>query len=265
MLVKIHFFHIFVQITNLLKQIQRMKTMKFLIPIVALAIFVSCGSNQTKCERMCGNTKVLSQEEQANLTPDCVIEILKKGNHDFVNNKLTARNNPEVIRDAAEGQYPMAVILSCLDSRVPVEDVFHRAIGDIFVARVAGNTVNADILGSMEFACAAAGAKLVMVLGHGACGAVMHAISDTQMGNITEMLSRIRPVVLESSAGFDGVTTADNTCFVEKVGHANVVRQVQQIRANSPILAEMERNGQIRIIGGYYDMYTGKVEFFENL
>ena len=240
--------------------------MKFLVPIVALAIFVSCG-NSTKCEKTCGNFTVLSEADRANLTPDCVIEILKKGNHEFVKGNLTVRNSPEVVRASADGQYPMAVILSCLDSRVPVEDVFHRGIGDLFVGRVAGNIVNVDLLGSMEFACAAAGAKVIMVLGHGYCGAVVHAISGTELGNITEMLSKIQPAVSESVSqmAFDGSPTADNPAFVEIVTINNVVLQVQNIRENSPILAEMEANGQIRIIGGYYNMYTGEVMFFENI
>jgi carbonic anhydrase len=212
------------------------------------------------------NKKIFTAEDQSKLTPHKVIEILKQGNQEFVNNKLTVRNNPEVIRDAANGQFPMAVILSCLDSRVPVEDVFHRSIGDIFVGRVAGNLVNVDLLGSMEFACAAAGAKVIMVLGHGACGAVKHAISGTELGNITEMLAKIQPAVTESRASFSGSDlTAANIEFVDYVAINNVILGVQNIRKNSPILAEMERNGQIKIIGGYYDMHTGKVEFFENI
>ena len=199
------------------------------------------------------------------MTPDCVIQILKQGNEDFVSNKLTVRNNTDLVRDAANGQFPKAVILSCLDSRVPVEDVFHQAIGDLFVARVAGNLINVDILGSMEFACAASGAKLVMVLGHGACGAVKHAISDTELGNITEMLSKIKPAVAQSAQDFTGDATATNPEFVDMVGINNVILAVENIRKNSPILAEMEQNGQIKIIGGYYDLHTGRVEFFEEI
>jgi len=243
-----------------------MKMKRFLIPIIAIGVFVACcGGNDKKDVAEGQSNKVLTAEEQAQLTPDKVIAILKQGNAEFVNNELTVRNNTELVKDAAQGQYPKAVILSCLDSRVPVEDVFHRAIGDIFVARVAGNIVNADILGSMEFACAASGAKLVMVLGHGACGAVKNAIADTRLGNITEMLSKIQPAVAESKIGFDGETTASNACFVEKVGHQNVILAVKEIRANSPILKEMEDKGEIKIIGGYYDMETGKVEFMENI
>jgi carbonic anhydrase len=240
-----------------------MKIMKFLIPIVAFALLTSCSKNEksetnTKNEV---NTKVLTKEEQLALTPDQVIEILKQGNQDFVNDELTMRNNSEQIKDAASGQYPKAVILSCLDSRVPVEDVFHRTIGDIFVARVAGNIVNTDILGSMEFACKASGAKLVMVLGHGACGAVKGAISNAELGNLTELLNKIKPAVNETKASFKGETTAANSDFVEAVGHNNVNLMVKEIREKSPILKEMEDKGEIKIIGAYYDLHTGKVDF----
>ena len=234
-----------------------------LIPVAALVILTACGGGEN--QRVEKDAKALTKEEQARLTPAGVIEILKNGNQVFENNKLTVRNSTELVRDAAKGQYPMAVILSCLDSRVPVEDVFHCAIGDIFVARVAGNIVNVDILGSMEFACAASGAKLVMVLGHGSCGAVKSAIDDVELGNITEMLSKIKPAVNECKAHFEGETTAANAKFVETVGHANVALAVTEIRRNSPILKEMEEKGQIKIIGAYYDLHTGKVDFFENL
>ena len=234
-----------------------------LIPVAALAILTACGSVEN--QRVEKNAKALTKEEQARLTPSGVIEILKQGNQEFANDRLTVRNSTELVRDAAKGQYPMAVILSCLDSRVPVEDVFHCAIGDLFVARVAGNIVNVDILGSMEFACAASGAKLVMVLGHGSCGAVKSAIDDVQLGNITEMLSKIKPAVIESKVNFDGETTVANSKFVETVGHANVALAVAEIRLKSPILKEMEDKGQIKIIGAYYDLYSGKVDFFENL
>ena len=207
-------------------------------------------------------TKVTTQAEQQALTPDQVIEILKQDNEEFVKGKLTVRNNPELIRDAANGQFPMALILSCLDSRVPVEDVFHRYLGDLFVGRVAGNIVNVDFLGSMEFACAASGTKLIMVLGHGDCGAVKHAIKGTELGNVTEMLSKIQSAVKEIRANFDGEQNTNNTKFVDAVAIKNVILNVQKIREQSPILAEMEQEGKIKIIGGYYCMETGRVDFF---
>ena len=235
-----------------------MKSMKFLIPIVAIAMFVSCGPTQTTSERASETFTVLTYEERANLTPDDVIALLRQGNREFVRGYTTVRNSPEVIRASAEGQFPMAVILSCLDSRVPVEDVFHRGIGDLFVGRVAGNIVNVDLLGSMEFACAAAGAKVIMVLGHGACGAVIHAMNDTRLGNITEMLSKIRPAVGNN-------TNSDDLAQLRAVTIENVKLQVRNIRAGSEILRGMEEAGAIRIIGGYYDMHTGEVTFFENI
>ncbi|MCL2415067.1 MAG: carbonic anhydrase family protein [Bacteroidales bacterium] len=233
---------------------------KIFIPILAVVIMASCGNS-----RVSERTHVLTQAEQQALTPDCVIEILRKGNQQFVNGELTVRNNPALIADGANGQFPMAVILSCLDSRVPVEDVFNRYIGDLFVGRVAGNFVNVDLLGSMEFACAAAGARLIMVLGHDACGAVVHAINRTELGNITEMLSSLQPAVAATRATFRGEQSTDNKEFVDAVAIQNVKMNVQRIRNESPILAEMERNGEIRIIGGYYRLATGEVEFFTNI
>jgi len=138
---------------------------------------------------------VLTKEEQDALTPDMVIQSLKEGNGRFTRNDLTARDHSAQVRDAVKAQYPKAIVLSCVDSRVPVEDVFDRGIGDIFVARVAGNFVNEDILGSMEFACKVAGSKLVMVMGHEHCGAVKAAVDDVKLGNITPMLTKIKPAV----------------------------------------------------------------------
>ena len=207
----------------------------------------------------------MTQAEQQALTPDAVIEILKKGNGEFVRGELTLRNNPEIIRDSANGQFPMAVILSCLDSRVPVEDVFHAHLGDLFVGRVAGNFVNEDFLGSMEFACAAAGAKLIMVLGHNHCGAVVHAINGTELGNITGMLCKIQPASAETKATYEGEQSTDSVAFVDAVAIKNVILNVEKIRKESPILAEMEKEGKIKIIGGYYHLETGEVDFFEDI
>jgi carbonic anhydrase len=210
------------------------------------------------------NNSVITAEEQSRLTPERVIEMLKQGNVEFVGNRLTIKNTPERVRDAAEGQFPKAVILSCLDSRVPVEDVFHCGIGDIFVARVAGNIVNPDILGSMEFACKVSGSKLIVVLGHGCCGAIKSAIDNVALGNITGLLNKIKLAVSRSKSEFIGEASSSNVEFVDAVCHANVVLAVNEIRANSPILKEMEDKGAIKIVGAMYDMYTGKVEFFED-
>jgi len=208
------------------------------------------------------NNSVLTKAEQDKLTPDQVLTILKQGNEEFVNDNLTVRNNTERVRDAALGQYPKAVVLSCLDSRVPVEDVFHRGIGDIFVARVAGNVVNNDILASLEYACKVSGSKLVVVLGHEYCGAIKSAIGDVQLGNITSLLGKIKPAVDKTKADFKGEKSSKNPEFVEAVCNHNVHLAIDEIRAKSPILKEMESKGEIKIIGGVYDMKTGKVNFF---
>lgn len=204
--------------------------------------------------------KVLSFEEQQSLTPQKVYEILKKGNEDFINDRLTVRNNSSRVRAASLSQFPKAVILSCLDSRVPVEDVFHRGIGDVFVARVAGNIVNEDILGSIEYGCKVAGAKLILVLGHEHCGAVKSAIDNVKLGNITALLSKIRPAVT-SIKEFKGEMNSKNASYVHAVCEQNVRLTIADIRKNSPILAEMEKNGQLMIVGGVYDMDSGKVTF----
>lgn len=204
--------------------------------------------------------KVLTAEEQNAFTPDMVIENLKEGNHRFMNNNITARDHSAMVRNAAAGQFPKAVILSCLDSRIPVEDVFDKGIGDLFVARVAGNFVNEDILGSMEFGCKVSGAKLILVLGHEACGAVKAAIDNVKLGNITKMLTKIEPAV-KLSKDFAGEKTSKNDLFVEQVAKNNVLNTIQTIKQNSPILKEMADKGEIKIIGAYYNLKTGEVVF----
>ena len=206
--------------------------------------------------------RVLTREEQANLTPDEVLRLLRDGNSRFVSGTLTSRDHSKMVREAATGQFPKAMILSCVDSRIPVEDVFDRGIGDIFVARVAGNFENTDILGSIEFACKVSGAKLVLVLGHEHCGAVKAAIDDAVLGNITPMLKNIKPAV-ESVSGYKGDKSSNNPEFVHMVAEKNIRLTVEDIRTRSPILKEMEEAGEIKIVGAMYDMDTGEVEFLD--
>lgn len=205
--------------------------------------------------------KVLTKEERDALSPDDVLATFREGNDRFVNNDLTARDHSAQVRKSATGQFPKAVVLSCLDSRVPVEDVFDRGIGDIFVGRVAGNFVNEDLLGSMEFGCKVAGSKLILVLGHEYCGAVKSAIDNVQLGNITAMLSKIQPAV--QRVEYTGDRSSANEEFVHMVCESNVLHTMEQIRLNSPILKEMEDTGAIKIVGGVYDMETGRVSFLE--
>ena len=206
--------------------------------------------------------KVLTKEEQALLTPDDVIDRLKEGNRWYVADKHTYRSHSKQIRQAAMGQYPKGIVLSCIDSRVPIEDIFELGIGDIFVARVAGNFENTDMLGSMEYACKVAGAKLVLVLGHEQCGAIKGAIDNVQLGNITSMLENIKPAINHFS-DYSGNKTSKNETFVHMVAEQNVWETIDNIRKYSPILKEMEQQGQIKIVGGMYDMDTGKVIFMD--
>lgn len=233
-------------------------SIKYLALAFTAILLISCGQQENqeeKFEGLMGN--VLTKAEQDALTPDMIIQAFKEGNDRFMRNDLTKRNHSEQVRKSTYAQYPKAVILSCLDSRVPVEDVFDRGIGDIFVARVAGNFVNEDILGSMEFACKVAGSKVILVMGHEHCGALKAAIDDVKLGNITAMLSKIRPAV--DVVEYTGERTSKNIEFVEKVCESNVQYSINQIRKNSPILKEMEDNGEIKILGAVYDLDDGKV------
>ena len=204
---------------------------------------------------------VLSQAQQAELTPSDVIDRLEAGNARWVAGALTARNHLAQIPVATAGQYPMAAVVSCVDSRVPVESVFDCGIGDLFVARVAGNFVNVDILGSLEFACHVSGSKVIVVLGHESCGAVKSAIDGVELGNITEMLAKITGAV--EATPTDGDRTSANVDFVAAVAEANVRNTIERIRAESPILAQMEADGDLAIVGAVYQLSSGRVDFLD--
>lgn len=201
--------------------------------------------------------------EQKALTPDAVLVQLKEGNARYVAGKLTDPNVKPSIEAAAKGQFPKAVVLSCLDSRIPVEMVFDQGIGDLFVGRVAGNVENDDLLGSFEFATKLAGAKLVVVLGHDECGAVKGACDHVEMGKLTGLLEKIQPAV-EAVDGFEKEQrNSKHKPFVDAVVKQNVVTTVADLRKGSPILAELEKSGAIKIVGGVYSMATGTVEWIE--
>ncbi len=244
------------------------KKSKFTLLALAIVVFTSCNQEKEsnnvtesiKVEPPTGLVeKVLTKEEQDALTPDEVIKALKEGNIRFTNNNLTARDHSSQVRASTLAQYPKAIVLSCVDSRVPVEDVFDRGIGDLFVARVAGNFVNVDILGSMEFACKVSGSKIVLVMGHEHCGAIKAAVDNVKLGNITAMLEKITPSV--EMIEYQGERNSKNEEFVHMACESNVKNTIEQIRANSPILKEMEDNGEIKIVGAIYDMDNGKVEW----
>lgn len=201
----------------------------------------------------------LTKELQAELTPQSVLTDLLEGNKRYIANNLTGSDVTSLVQQTTGGQFPKAVILSCIDSRVPVELVFDQTVGDVFVARVAGNFENVDILGSMEYSCAVAGSKLVFVLGHESCGAVKAACDGVELGNITAMLDNIVPACKLSSEQVDGATDSSNKEFVAKTVENNVKLTIERIREKSKILQEMEDNGEISIVGGVYSLQTGKV------
>ncbi|WP_372752857.1 carbonic anhydrase family protein [Mariniflexile sp.] len=208
--------------------------------------------------------KAHTRETQLTMTPEKSLQYLKEGNQRFQNNLKANRNLLEQVNDTSEGQFPFATILSCIDSRVSAELVFDQGLGDIFSVRIAGNFVNEDILGSMEFACKLAGTKLIVVLGHTSCGAVKGACDDAKMGNLTKLIEKITPAVNAVSEPSDAsLRNSKNLDFVDSVAKKNVELTIERIHAESPILTEMEKNGEILIIGAMYDVNTGEVVFYE--
>ncbi|GAB6140671.1 SulP family inorganic anion transporter [Methylosoma difficile] len=209
------------------------------------------------------NVRPPTYNAQQALTPAEILAILKEGNQRFVNNLEYNRNLLEQINDTQQGQYPIAIILSCMDSRTSVELIFDQGLGDVFSARVAGNIVNDDMLGSMEFACKVAGSKLIVVLGHSHCGAIKGACADVHLDHLTGLLAKIKPAVEAVHAEESAGTLADKDTLVQKVADKNVQLTVAQIRAQSPLLKSMLDSGEIGLVGAMYDIETGKVEFDE--
>lgn len=208
--------------------------------------------------------KAHTRETQATMTPQKALEYLKEGNLRFQNNLKANRNLLEQVNDTSDGQFPFATILSCIDSRVSAELVFDQGLGDIFSVRIAGNFVNEDILGSMEFACKLAGTKLIVVLGHTSCGAVKGACDDAKMGNLTKLIEKIKPAVKAVTEPKDASKrNSQNSEFVDNVSKKNVLLTINRIHAESPILSEMEKHAEIKIVGAMYDINSGEVDFYE--
>ena len=205
--------------------------------------------------------KTLTKEMQEAITPAKALELLQEGNVRFVNNLKVNRNLLQQANETSDGQHPFAVILSCIDSRTSAELIFDQGLGDVFSVRIAGNIINEDILGSMEFGCKVAGSKIIVVLGHSKCGAVKGACDSVEMGNLTTLLDKIRPAVDNEKTEKDE-RSFKNPEFVEKVSEINVKRTVKAILQRSPILKEMIENGEIGIVGGMHDITTGEVTFF---
>ena len=208
--------------------------------------------------------KAHTKETQAAISPNKAIDLLKEGNQRFQSNKEVDRNLLAQVSDTSTGQYPFATILHCVDSRVSAELVFDQGIGDIFSIRIAGNFVNEDILGSMEFTCKLAGTKVIVVLGHTACGAVKGACDDAKLGNLTTLLSKLKPAVEAVEEPADtSERNSGNIEFVNNVAEKNVYMTIANIRAQSPVLEEMENQGEIKIVGAMYDIKDGSVTFYE--
>lgn len=208
--------------------------------------------------------KVYSKETQESLTPRGALEILKEGNARFVQNLKRQRDLLAQANETHDGQWPFAIILSCMDSRTSAELIFDQGLGDIFSVRIAGNVVNTDIIGSMEFACKVSGTKLIVVLGHTNCGAIKGACDHVEMGNLTELLSKIQPAVYQEKTSLKN-RTSSNKVFVENVAQINMSRSVEQIIERSNLLEQMLEKGEIGIVGAMHNIKTGKVEFHKKL
>ena len=215
---------------------------------------VTSGSAQTSVP-----SGSLTKEQRDRMTPGEVLDALRQGNERFRAGKIVSRDYRDQQKSSAAGQFPSAVVLGCIDSRAPAEIVFDSGIGDTFNARIAGNVVNDDLLGSLEFACAVAGAKVLLLFGHTACGAIKGAIDDVEMGNLTGLLARVKPAITATT--FDGAKSSKNAAYVDAVARTNVMLGLDNIRRRSPILADLEKKQSIQIVGGMYYLVTGIVEF----
>lgn len=203
-------------------------------------------------------------ESQSKLSPKEAIELLKEGNKRFVSREMRERDLLAQVQETSKGQFPFACIVGCIDSRVPATTVFDQGIGSLFVATVAGNIINEDILGSLEFGCAAAGSKAIVVLGHTSCGAVKGACDSVELGNLTSLLSKINASVKETVEPNDpAMRNSSNLPFVNEVAKNNVLRSVENIRVKSNVLRRLEEEGKITIVGAMYDVGTGKVSFLD--
>ena len=207
----------------------------------------------------------MTSESQVSLSPTAAIDLLKEGNDRFLEQSFLSRDYLDQVGQTATGQFPFAAIVSCIDSRVPVETIFDQGIGDVFSVRIAGNFINEDILGSLEFSCKLAGAKAIVVLGHTSCGAVKGACDNAELGNLTQMLAKIKPAVDAVPTPPEVDRTSSNLDFVNKVAWENVHQSVQTIKDKSTVLKEMYDHGAIDIVGAMYDVKTGEVTFESNI
>jgi carbonic anhydrase len=234
--------------------------------LMAGIVFTSCSPQKPKSTEsdVVVKTETVTQtsESQSKITPEQAVAMLKEGNERFTSETMINRDLMEQVKQTGSGQYPFAAVVSCLDSRIPTEMVFDQGVGDIFNARIAGNFVNTDILGSLEFATKVAGSKAIIVMGHTECGAVKGACDHVELGNLTATLSNILPAV-EGVTDITENRTSKNAEFVQKVADLNVELTIEKIKSDSEILNKMYKNGEIAIVGAMYDVHTGKVTFMD--
>lgn len=259
------------------KKIEKMKKLNYWILIFLISLITSCGETNPQNESVDqeedtqvsthasdrDTDRILTEEERNALTPDDVVSEFQQGNQRFITDSLTPRNRQGRIQETGAAQYPKGMILSCIDSRVPVEEIFDQGLGDVFVGRIAGNFADEEMLGSMEFATKVAGSKVIVVMGHENCGAVKSAIDEVELGNITAMLEHIEPAVEMTDNFPEEQRTIKNGDYVNEVVKNNVLHTIEEIRNNSPIISEMEQNDEIKILGAVYHVTTGSVEFLE--
>lgn len=255
-----------------------MKKLNYLSTILGVSlILASCGEAEERNEPVTGTEDMemtnqraewdadvtLTQQERDALMPADVVAEFKGGNQRFIKDSLTPRNRQARIEATAGAQYPKAMVLSCIDSRVPVEEIFDQGLGDLFVGRIAGNFADEEMLGSMEFATKVAGSKVIVVMGHESCGAIKSAIENVELGNITAMLAHIDPAIEMTNNFAEDQRTIKNEEYLNAVIKNNVKHTIDKIKTDSPIIAEMAENGEINIVGAYYNVDTGAVEWLE--
>jgi carbonic anhydrase len=235
------------------------------LPVFLLSglVFGGCGSPEPGQHERRADVQVMTREAQASMSPAEALQRLKEGNDRFVTGRSLQRNFPGEARATASGQYPFAAIVSCLDSRASAELVFDQGLGAVFSARLAGNILNEDVLGSLEFATQVAGAKLIVVVGHSACGAVKGACDNVELGHLTGLLNKIEPAVSATKARFEGDPSAKNPAFVNDVAREHVRLMVRHLLEQSPILNELAKRGSLKVAGGFQDLASGRVAFLE--
>lgn len=236
------------------------QSLRVFLPVITLMVTLGTGLSNPQQEQQ-PKTVPQTKESQAALTPKQALDLLKAGNQRFVEGRLLNRDLREQAKVTSQGQFPYAVILSCQDSRTSSEILFDLNKGDAFSIRIAGNIINEDILGGMEFGVKLAGAKLIAVIGHNECGAIKGAVDNAQLGNLTALLSKIRPAI-EAIPPDVQPRNSKNKAYVEMVAKENVLLAMRQIRERSPVLKEMIDSGQIKVVGGMFDLETGKVTFY---